>query len=407
MKTETWKLIRGARQLITLHHQSGGRRGQELGALGVIVDGSVLLRNDMIEAVGPTRRIENMAGARHAEEIDATGRVVMPAFVDSRACLVKAQASRYDEPGELPRTGAARSVQTHPASRLEARADKLLRMMARHGTATVGASSGYGSDVSGELKILRALHARNGRPLDLVSILSLADAAPGSAEGEGLPETAARRKLAGIAEASCGEGGMPFAAARRCLSAARESGLAVSVEMLPGHEPGLVEMAVELNALSITATSALRSPETELISHSCTFAILLPARFARDGAQGSIRELIDHGGLIALGSGLNPETAATGSMQTVVQLACEVLGLSLAEAISAATINAAWALGVGSRAGSLEHGKQADLLLLNASDYREIPRLAGTNLTHSLIKRGVVLFEEDFPGWPAGVRWNA
>jgi imidazolonepropionase len=78
-----------------------------------------------------------------------------------------------------------------------------------------------------------------------------------------------------------------------------------------------------------------------------------------------------------------------------------MFGVSLPEAISAATINAAWALGLGSQTGSLEHGKRGDLILLNASDYRELQMLSSTNLTHSLIKRGVVLCKEDFPGWPS------
>ncbi len=87
-------------------------------------------------------------------------------------------------------------------------------------------------------------------------------------------------------------------------------------------------------------------------------------------------------------------------MQMLIQKACEVLGLSLAEAISAATLNAAWALGVGPQTGSLERGKRADLILLNASDHRDMGLLAGTNLTHSMVKRGVLLFEEGFAGWP-------
>ena len=155
-----------------------------------------------------------------------------------------------------------------------------------------------------------------------------------------------------------------------------------------------------MQALSITATGPLRKSEIELFSFSSTFAILLPALLSHTESPGYARQLIDDGGLIALGSGVSPETGGTASMQAVVQLACERLGLSVAEAISATTINAAWALGVGTRTGSLEHGKLADLILLNASDYREIPLLAGTNLTYLMMKRGVVVFKEDFPGWP-------
>jgi imidazolonepropionase len=385
MKPDNWTLVRGARQLLTLHHLHGPRRGGELASLGVIPDGSVLIRNGVIEAVGPTRRIENMADARDADEINASGRVVMPAFVDCHACLVPVPAYQGD---------AARTVKVLPATRLEAQAGDLLKIMSSHGTATVGALSGYGVDSTGELKILRALRALDKKPLDLVSILFMME---DTGEGPELLSCVARRKLAAVAQVRCGNGGMPLPAAQAFLETARSLGLGRRLEMLPGHDARLVSTAVNMQALSISTTRPFTRPEIELLSYSSTFAILLPA-ISEDGAYA--RQLIDDGGLVAMGSGISPETGATASMQTVVQMACERLGLTVAEAISATTVNAAWALGVGTHTGSLEHGKLADLILLNSSDYREIPLLAGTNLTHSTIKRGVVVFREDFPGWP-------
>ena len=379
--------------------------------LAVIPDGSVLLRDGLIEAVGPTRRIENMADARDAEEIDAVGRVVMPAFVDCHACLVPVPAYRDDGSPETYRCAAARQVQALPASRLEARADDLLKTMARHGTATVGALSGYGFDATGELKILRALRGRNMKPLDIVPLLQVMNKPSGTEEaggncqplwaGEDLLRGVRRRKLAAVAQVRCGTGGASLSAAQSFLKMAQAQGFGVRLEMLPEHDSGLVNALIDMQAISISAAGPLRKSEIECLSFSSTFAILFPALLSREGSPDYARQLIDDGGLIALGSGISPETGATASMQTVVQLACERLGLSVAEAVSATTINAAWALGVGKRTGSLEHGKLADLILLNASDYREIPLLAGTNLTYSMIKRGVVVFKEDFPGWPS------
>jgi imidazolonepropionase len=391
MKTDSWIIIRGARQLLTLHRHSGARRGPALADLGLIVDGSVLMRNGIVEAVGPTRRIENMAGARNAEEIDASGRVVMPAFIDPHACLVPVPAFRNE---------TYRSVQALPATRLEAQADALIKVMARHGTATIGALSGYGIDSSGELKILRALRAKDGKPINIVSILYLMDGHHGDAMPD-LLNCVARRKLARITSVRCGEGGIPRPAADSYLIAARALGLAVRLEMLAVRDADLVEVAVNLRALSVSAPGAYRTPEIEMLSDSSTFAILLPQLASPTEHPGWARDLVDSGALIALGSGLNPEVTTPASMQTVIQLACDRLGLSLNEAISAATINAAWALGVGAQTGSLERGKQGDIILLNASDYREISLLAGTNLTHLMLKRGVVLFKEDFTGWPA------
>ena len=186
------------------------------------------------------------------------------------------------------------------------------------------------------------------------------------------------------------------------MNAARSLGLAVRLEMPQQHDVELVEAAVNRQAPSVSTTGPYRSPEIELLADSSTFAILAAANsYGGTALAGSARALIDYGALIALGSGLNRSADRRPARAwMVIQKACEVLGLSLAEAISAATVNAAWALGVGPQSGSLEYGKRADLILLNASDYRDIALLAGTNLVHSMIKRGVVLFKEDFPGWP-------
>ncbi len=390
--SDRWTLVRGARQLLTLHHHGGARRGAELSGLGLIADGSLLIRDGMIEAVGPTRRIENLSGARHADEINAAGRVVMPAFVDSTACLTPVPAHRQEN---------SRSVQALPASRLQAQTGELLKTMARHGTATIGGLTGNGVDTTGELKILRTMHALNHHPLDIVSVLLLGGpGADPTLSAEEFLSTVWRRKLAGIAAVLCGENGLSRADAETLLQTARSHGFAVRLELLPDYDPQLLETAVHQQALSVTLPGPCPEPAIQMLSGSATFAILLPQGLAQTGRPVSARPFVDRGALIALGTGLKPDTGATASMQTVVQQACTGLGLSLAEAILAATVNAAWALGVGAKTGTLEHGKQADLILLNVSDYRDIPLFAGTNLTHMLLKRGVILFKEDFPGWP-------
>jgi imidazolonepropionase len=392
MTTDKWMLIRGARQLLTLHHQSAARSGRDLSELGLISDGSVLLRNGVVEAVGPTRRIENMARARYADEVNATGRVVMPGFIDPHACVAPVPGYRRD---------SGRTVQSIPATRLEAQADELLRLMARHGTAVIGALSGYGTDAAGELKILRALHARAQKPLDLVSILSFRSIQKGETQEDvrELLTVAARRKLAGAVAIRCGEDAVPRASAETLLDAAHALMLSTRLELTPHHDLEFLEAALTKGLHSVVAPSGFRPHEIEYLADASVFSILLPVNLARNGSSGSARDLIDGGAQVALGSGLNPDSGGAASMQTVIQIAVEQLGLTPAEAISASTVNAALALGVGAHHGSLEHGKSGDLLLLDASDYREIPLLAGTNLVHAMIKRGILLFEEDFPGW--------
>ncbi len=382
MNSDKWILVRGARQLLTLHHHRGPLRAGEPANLGVIPDGSVLLHNDIIEAVGPTRRVENMAQARSAEEIDAAGRVVMPAFVDPYASLVPVPSCEGT---------SARTIQNLSANRLEAQAQDLLKTMACHGTATIGAVCGCAPDGAGELKILRAVAALNNRPLDIVSILAVAQP---PLDGQEFLQCIKHRKLAGVVQASCHPNAASF------LSTAHSLGFAVRLATGPEHITGLVDAAIGLQALAISINQPITPAEVESLSFSPSFAVLMPALWPSDEPPLYAWQLVDRNGLIALASGLNPETGATASMQAVVQMACRRFGLTIDQAIPAATINAAWALGAAWRAGSLEHGKNADLLLLNASDYREIPLLEGTNLVHMTIKRGVVVFKEDFPGWP-------
>src|SRR5579884_4462293 len=166
-------LVRGARQLVTLHGPDGPRRGGQLNNPGLIPDGSVLIIDGVIQEVGPTRRIENLAIARDADEIDASGRVVMPGFVDSHTHLVSGPPIPADfESGGSPRElRASRSAHIENASRktLQSLALSLIRDCVRHGTTTLEAKSGYGGSESSEMKILRTHAALDRDPIEVVS----------------------------------------------------------------------------------------------------------------------------------------------------------------------------------------------------------------------------------------------
>src|SRR5690349_3889017 len=155
-------LIRGARQLLTLHGPTGPRRGESMRQLGLIEDGAILITDGIITNVGPSRRIENLAGARSAEEISASGRVVMPGFVDCHTHLIASppRVAEYRAASgaelTLGRKAAQLSseyVRRSSAAALEHQAKKLLQGFLRHGTTTVEIKSGYGLDETGELKI--------------------------------------------------------------------------------------------------------------------------------------------------------------------------------------------------------------------------------------------------------------
>src|SRR5579871_362280 len=171
-------LIRGARQLLTLRGSKVPRRGNELKDLGIISDGALLIRAGVIESIGPSRRIENLASARGAIEINAAGRVVMPGFVDSHTHMVFPPPSLPAEEIE----DAARLVRSGTGQRLQFRTHGYLEAMARHGTTTVEVKTGCGPDESAETKLMRVLEALKNDPLHLAPTFLFRLAPSGTAD---------------------------------------------------------------------------------------------------------------------------------------------------------------------------------------------------------------------------------
>ncbi|MBM3745602.1 MAG: imidazolonepropionase [Acidobacteria bacterium] len=417
-------LVRGARQLLTLRGPSGPRRGGQLRDLGLIQDGALLIRNGVITSVGPSRRVENLTEARSAREIDASGRVVMPGFVDSHTHLVagpsrlaeyETQLSEAGAPGPAPpgagSTAAARSWRTLPASRLLLQARRRLETLIRHGTTTVEAKSGAGQEETGELKILRVLAALNERPLDVVATCLAGKAVPVEYLGQPddylhwmrthlLPKIR-RRRLARFVDVTCTPGGLGADQARICLEAARALGFRLKIHAEHAEHDGGARTAVELGATSADGLEHATADDVALLAASPTVATLLPANGCGTAQRRPpARALIDEGGAVALATGFNPTASSPGSMQMVMALACSHLGLLPAEALCAATVNGAHAVGLADRVGSLEAGKQADVLILAAPDYREVACHFGGNLVAMTLKRGQVLYQQGEVQWP-------
>ncbi|MBI4873898.1 MAG: amidohydrolase family protein [Acidobacteria bacterium] len=338
-------LVRGARQLVTLRGSSGPRRGSALRELSIVADGAVLISDGVIMDVGATRRVENLAAARQAREIDASGRVVLPGLVDCCAHLVA---------GPL---------------RLEHEARRVLAAMVRHGTTTVEARDG-------ELKPLRVATRLNGSPLDVVRTFLAT-----RFEEDPLSKVH-RRKLAEFVDVSCGDGAFLH------LEQARRLGFELRVR-------GSAALAVESGAVSVSGIDGAPPAEVERLAHSNTIAVLTPGTaFHGGGPRSPARAWLDQGVALAIATGYHPAQCPSPSLPMAVALACAELRLTPAEAIAAATINAAHALGCAARRGSLEYFKDGDLILLNAGDYRELPLRFGCNLVHMTVKRGAIIYRE-------------
>jgi imidazolonepropionase len=408
-------LVRGARQLITLRGPREPRRGTALRELGIIHDGAMLIRDGHIVAVGQGRRVENLAEARTAHEIDATGRVVLPGFVDCHTHFVPfmPRLAEYEFPGRRAETGASggsslslRAARTTSSRTLARQARERLAAFARHGTTTVEVKAGSGRDKTVALKTLRVLSTLDGSPLSVIPTYLGGSPGPSGNEGpshayadwvisEILP-TITRRRLARFADVDCGRHGFRVDDARRYLEAARRAGLGLKVHAEHLSPSVGVRLAVEFNATSADHLDAVGRDDIPVLAQSSAVATLLPGAAFHLGLDHypPARAFIDQGVAVALATDYNPASSPTCNMQMVLSLASTHMAMSPAEAIAAATINGAHALGMANRIGSLETGKWADFTMFEASDYREIPYHFGVNLAMLTVKSGAVLYRQ-------------
>ena len=385
-------LVRGARQLLTLHGPSGPRRGADLRNLGLIQDGAVLIVDGLIREVGSSRRVENLALARQADEIDATRRVVMPGFVDSHMHIV-------GEPGGVsPRA-------------LEKQTLRTVEEAVRHGTTTLESRSGFGLSEAGEIKILRVHQVLQKRPVSLVSTFL---STPSATEYQTGPDEyldwvcshmlplVKRRKLAEFADIRCEEGAFEQDHARRYLIAARDLGFGLKMHTGQRSNAGVIRLAAEMGAESVDHAVDASQEDAMLLAQSNTIATLLPGENFYLGAEpyAPARMLINSGVAVALATNYNSETSPSQNMQMMLTLACRRMNMTPAEAVTAATLNAAHALRRASSIGSIETGKSADLIILGVPDYREIPYHFGINLVDLVMKNGSVLVERAEVKWP-------
>jgi imidazolonepropionase len=373
-----------------------------LSELGVIADGAVLISDGILREVGPSRRVENLAEARDAIEINAAGRVVMPGFIDCHTHLA------YPPPGAAGEhhEAAARALAADTGKRTAARWMAYLASMARHGTTTVEIKTGAGPNEDAEKKMLRVLSIVRTEPLDVVPTFLFRMPLPGEVKTSVLEEYAEalfrdllprihKRDLAQFADVAWSPTPLHQPWFERYLRAARAAGFPCKVHADQMYTATAIALAVRNLAVSIDHLEYATPLEAPMLAGSATMATLLPCASFHSGlGNAPARGLVDAGVPIALGSNFNARHNPTLNMQTVISLACLRLGLTPAEAISAATINGAHALGRAGRTGSLEPGKEADIVILSVSDYHDMASHFGANLVHATMKRGEVIYRE-------------
>ena len=392
-----------ASQLVTLAGPRGPRTGAQMGELSIMTDGAMLVRDGVIVRTGTQREVDPLIDAG-CTLVDAGGRVVMPGFVDAHTHPVfagnrvaefelRAAGRTYQEIAQ--QGGGIRSTvcETRAASEEElfAAARRYADWFLQSGTTTIEAKSGYGLTVEDELKMLRVI-----RRLDIETVLRCVPTFLGA---HTIPDEFARRRssyvdlvvndmvprvarerLAVFCDVFCEEGAFDVEESRRILQAAQTHGLKSRIHADQFSCGGGARLAAELGA--VTADHLEHADEAAIAAlHSAGVQpVLLPAAVLLTGSQRypNARSMIDAGLAVVLATDFNPGSSPTSSMPLVLTLAATQMRMLPAEAVVAATINAAYSLGLGDEIGSLEPGKRADFAIHDCDDYRDISYFAAS-----------------------------
>ncbi len=415
-------IIVHASELVTLRGPKRSRAKAEMSELSIIPDGAVAVSGGAIVDVGRTESVLKEHAASGVELLDASGKVVMPGLVDPHTHLVFAGSREFELGLKLKGKtyleimaaggGILRTVRdTRAADERELfdQSAARLRSMVAHGSTTIEAKSGYGLDKDVELRMLRTIGKLDKAfPVDLVPTYMGAHAVPPEFEGrpddyvefvvsEVLPEVA-RENLAAFCDVFCESGAFDAGQSRTVLQAAKALGMGVKIHADEFSSSGGAELAAELGATSAEHLAKPSDDGIMAMARKDVIGVMLPGTpyTSMGGTYPDARRLIDIGVPVALGTDLNPN-CWNESMQFTMSLACYMLKMTPAEAVTAATVNSAAALGLEKKIGTLERGKRADIVVMDVQSHAMIPCRFGTNLCSLVMKDGEVVWTRE-PG---------
>jgi imidazolonepropionase len=401
--------------------KKGPKKGAEMGDLGIIENGAVAIKDGVIVAAGPSRDV--MRDFQAGNMIDAKGNVVMPGFVECHTHLVygghrlnefelRIRGASYLEIMEAGGGIVSTMRHTREASvaELMAGSGKRLEQMFALGATTCEVKTGYGLDTETELKMLHVIEELDKtHQADLVPTFLAAHAFPPEYKekqdayvslvcDEMIPLAAKWYAASHFAEKGtpffidvfCEKNAFTLEQSKRVLEAGKSYGMKIKAHVDEFTNLGGARFAIENGATSIDHLDAISDEEIALLANSETTGVVTPTVNFNFGSTefAGARKMIDAGCAIALSTDFNPGSAPCPSLPNAMAIACRYQKLSPAEALNAATINSAFAVGLGNKIGSIETGKQADLLILDTSDYRQLAYEFGGNLIGQVIKKG-------------------
>lgn len=409
--------IKHAAQLATLaSEKSGPRIKEEMSNLGLIEDGSLWIEDGIIQAVGTTKELEEryFNKLHQAEIVDASNHLVTPGLVDPHTHVVYGGSREHEF--EMRLEGAtymdimdagggihATTRMTREASEEEliAQTTRRLDSFLAHGVTTIEGKSGYGMNLETELKQLRVMKKlQEQHPIDIVPTFMGAHAVPPEFKGredeyvdhliQDMLPVVATEKLAEFNDVFCEKGVFTPEQSERILEAGKRFGLTPKIHADEIEPYGGAEIAAKIGAISAEHLLKASDEGIQAMAKAGTIACLLPATalyLREEAAKG--RKMIDEGVAVAISTDCNPGSSPTTSMPLVMNLACISMRLTPAESLTAATYNAACAINRQDLVGSLEVGKQADIVLWNTKNYQELQYLFGVNHVKAVWKKGI------------------
>lgn len=415
-------LIKNANEVITLKSNvQGPRTKEQMREIEVVENGSVLIEEDCIIAVGAFEQlaVDFLDLVKRADIIDATGKIVMPGLVDCHTHLVhggtreqefnmRLNGSTYMEIMNAGGGIHATTKRTRETSfeDLYEKTMQHLDVFLKHGVTTVEAKSGYGLDWETEkkqLEVAKKLQATHD--IDVVSTFMGAHAVPRDYKGredefvdivihDMLPKVA-ELKLAEFNDVFCEKGVFTPEQSQRILEAGKALGLTPKIHADEIEPYKGAELAAEVGAISAEHLLVASDEGIQRMAEAGTIAVLLPgtafflrAPFARG------RLMIDEGVPVAISTDFNPGSSPTMSLPFIMNLACMHMGMTLEEVLTATTINAAYAINRGNQIGSLEAEKQADVVILDVANYKQLQYFYGMNHTSTVIKNGRIVVRD-------------